>query len=168
MTDRYNSILQLRALRAYRSEPVPEETLTKILEAARWTGSAKNLQNWSFIVVTDREQKERLAACGDFTTPMRDAPVTIALVQEPDGYEFDTGRVAQNIMLAADAVGVATCPVTLHREADAAEVLGIPDGTRCRYAIALGLPAEGGGAMKWGGRKPLDALVHHEHYGSSI
>ncbi len=164
MNERYDSILRLRALRSYRDEPIPEETLEKILEAARWTGSAKNRQNWSFIVMRDPEQKARLAECGDFTTPMRNAPVAIALVQEPDGYEFDTGRVAQNIMLAADALGVATCPVTLHRDADAAVVLGLPPATRCRYAIAMGLPAEGEGAANWGGRKPLDTLVHTDRY----
>lgn len=167
MNDCYQAILKLRALRAYRKEPIPEATLTEILEAARWTGSAKNLQHWSFVVVADPGQKDRLATCGDFTTPMRDAPVAIALVQERGGYEFDTGRVAQNIMLAADALGVASCPVTLHRDGDAGEVLGLPPGARCRYAIALGLPDTSGGPMRWGGRKPLEKLVHADRYGQS-
>ncbi len=167
MDDWYTSILRLRTRRAYADAPLPEETLTKILEAARWTGSAKNRQNWAFVVVTDPEQKERLAGCGDFTDPMRNAPVTIALVQEPEGYEFDTGRVAQNIMLAADALGVASCPLTLHRDADAAAVLNLPEGARCRYAIALGLPAPGGAKPGVpGGRKPLGALVHANRYGN--
>ena len=166
MSDTYSSILRLRAIRSYRDEPISDELLEQILQAARWTGSAKNLQNWSFVVVRDPGQRDRLASCGDFTTPMRDAPVSIALVQEPGGYEFDTGRVAQNVMLAADALGVASCPVTLHRNEDAASVLGLPSEARCRYAVALGLPAEGGGPASWGGRKPLESLVHHDRYGA--
>lgn len=168
MTDdsHYQRILRLKALRSYRDEPIAADTLTAILEAARWTGSAKNQQNWSFVVMQDPSQKEQLAAAGSFTDPMRNAPVAIALVQEPGGYEFDTGRVAQNIMLAADALGVASCPITLHDDAVAAAVLGLPEGARCRYAIALGYPAPAAAAVKWGGRKPLDELVRWDHYGS--
>ena len=162
--DRYDAILGLRALRSFRDEPLPDSVIERLLEAARWTGSSKNRQNWSFIVV-DGEQKERLAACGDFTDPMRDAPMALALVQEPDGYEFDTGRLAQNVMLAADALGVASCPITLHREKDAAKVLELPPGARCRYAIALGYPDDGAKPRRFGGRKPLDEVAYRNRHG---
>ncbi|MDK1018496.1 MAG: nitroreductase family protein, partial [Actinomycetota bacterium] len=133
-------------------------------EAARWTGSSKNRQDWSFLVVDDPEQKDRLCEAGDFTDPIRNAPAVICLIQEPDGYEFDIGRLAQNIMLAADAIGLASCPITLHRDDVAAKVLGLPDGRRCRYAIAVGYPASGSGPAKFGGRKPLGDLVHRNSY----
>jgi nitroreductase len=164
MNDRYEAVLRLRAIRAYRADVLPGETITAILEAARWTGSSKNRQLWSFVVITDPDECARLAACGDFTEPIRNAPVTIALVQESGGYEFDTGRLAQNIMLAADALGVASCPITLHRERKAAHVLGLPEGARCRYAVTLGFAAPAAGPSKMGGRKPLDDLVHFDCY----
>lgn len=138
-----------------------------ILDAARWTGSSKNRQLWSFVVIDDPAQIEAFASAGSFTGPVRAAPLTIALVQEPEGYEFDTGRLAQNIMLAADALGVASCPVTLHDEQRAGEVLGLPEGARCRYAVALGYPAPGEHRPAVaGGRKPLDTLTHGNTYGS--
>ena len=112
--DTYERILKLRAIRDYEDRMLSDEDLNKILEAARWTGSSKNLQNWSFVVVSDPAQKSRLAAAGNFTVPITNAPVAVAIVEEPGGYEFDSGRVAQNIMLAADAIGVASCPITLH------------------------------------------------------
>jgi nitroreductase len=164
MNDRYDAIVGLRAIRSYRGDVLPGDTITAILEAARWTGSSKNRQSWAFVVVTDHAQRDRLAGCGDFTDPIRNAPVTIALVQEADGYEFDTGRLAQNIMLAADALGVASCPVTLHREADAGAVLGLAGGARCRFAVTLGYPAPSASASRMGGRKPLDELVHFDRY----
>lgn len=164
MHDTYDAVLALRAIRSYRSEVLAGETVTKILEAARWTGSSKNRQLWSFIVVTDHTQRDRLAACGDFTDPIRAAPMTVALIQEPGGYEFDIGRVAQNMMLAADALGVASCPITLHREVAAAEVLELPVGARCRYAVTLGYPAAESGPARMGGRKPLAELVHHDRH----
>lgn len=161
----YDEILGLRAIREYRDESLAAEHLNAILEAARWTGSSKNRQDWAFIVVDDPAQRERLAATGSFTTPVRNAPVTIALVDESTGYEFDIGRAAQNIMLAAQALGVASCPVTLHREDEAASVLGLPADSRCRYAVSLGYPAEDADPATWGGRKPLDELVHSNRYG---
>jgi nitroreductase len=164
--DRYDCILSLRALRSYRDEPLPDTLIERLLEAARWTGSSKNLQNWSFIVV-EGDQKERLATCGDFTIPLSAAPVAFALVEETTGYEFDTGRVAQNVMLAADALGLASCPITLHREADARAILGLPDGARCRYAVALGYPADDAAPMKFGGRKPMGEVAYRNRHGES-
>ncbi len=165
MNETYDSIISLRVIRQYEDRAVSEADLSALLEAGRQTGSSKNRQNWSFVVVDDRDQLAALSAAGDFTTPIRNAPMAICLVQEPEGYEFDTGRLAQNFMLAADALGLATCPITLHRDEIAHEVLGLPDGSRCRYAIAVGYPAPGAGPTKMGGRKPMDTLVHRNTYG---
>jgi len=165
MNERYDGIVALRAIREFEDRPIASVDLDAVLNAARWTGSSKNLQNWSFIVVDDPDQKSRLCESGNFTTPIQNAPAAICLVQEPDGYEFDTGRLAQNIMLAADAVNLATCPITLHREQLAAEILGLPEDRRCRYAIAIGYRAPASGPARFGGRKSIEDLVHHNTYG---
>jgi nitroreductase len=164
--DHYDRILGLRALRSYRDEPLPDALIESLLEAARWTGSSKNLQNWSFVVV-DGDQKDRLAECGDFTDPLRAAPVAFALVEEADGYEFDTGRVAQNVMLAADTLDLASCPITLHREDDARAILGLPEGARCRYVVAVGYPTDDAVPRKFGGRKPMSDLAFRNRHGES-
>ena len=161
----YNRILKLRAVRTYRDEQITDEDLDAILEAARWTGSSKNTQNWKFVVVQDPEQKSRVAAAGTFTRPVENAPSIIALVDLSDGYEFDVGRAAQNIMLAADALGVASCPVTLHNGKLAAEVLGVPGGASVRYAVTLGYPTnEAVPKRKGGGRKARDDVVSQETF----
>lgn len=159
MSDTYEFILGLRAIRDYQDEQLSNDDLGAILEAARWTGSSKNRQNWSFIAVTDPDRLDGLAEHGDFTQPVRDSVATIVLVQEPEGYEFDIGRAAQNIMLAAKAIGVASCPITLHRDRDAAAFLGIPEGAVTRYAVALGYPAPGAEPRRFGGRKSADQVV---------
>lgn len=127
-----------RAIRDYTAEPVTDADLAALLDAAYHTGTERNRQRWAVIVITDPGQRHRLAACGDHTRPLRAAPLVFALVQEADGYEFDTGRIAQNIMIIATALGLATCPVTLHRDHDARPLLGLADGQRCRYALAIG------------------------------
>ncbi len=159
MADTYDFILGLRAIRDYTQEPVSKEHLEQILEAARWTGSSKNTQNWSFLVFTDRDQLDQLAAGGSFTGPLKDATAAIVLVKEPDGYEFDVGRAAQNIMLGAKAIGVASCPITLHMPDQIADVLGLSAGQVARYAVALGYPSADAAPRKFGGRKASERLV---------
>ena len=164
MTDDYDFLLKLRAIRDFKPDPLAAEDLAAILEAGRWTGSSKNRQDWSFVVIADHDRLQELADHGDFTEPVRDSAATIVLVQEPGGNMFDVGRTAQNIMLAAKAIGVASCPITLHRDAQARRFLGAPSDRVTRYAVALGYPAEGAEPRHYGGRKPVDALVHLEQY----
>jgi nitroreductase len=159
MANTYDFIIQLRAIRDYKPEPLGNDDLGAILEAARWTGSSKNRQSWSFIAVTDPERLKGLAEHGDFTQPVRDSAATIVLVKELGGNMFDIGRAAQNTMLAARAIGVASCPITLHREKDAAGFLGLRDGAVARYAVALGYPADDAKPRKFGGRKPAADVV---------
>ena len=165
----YQSILGLRTVRKFRAEPVSDSDLQRILEAARWTGSSKNRQSWTFVVIREREQLDRLAGCGDFTVPIRNAPLVIAPVMHPDGYEWDMGRVAHNIMLTASAIGVGSCPITLHRDESARDILGLPADHTCRYVVALGYPDEaaelsGRTASPMGGRRTLDDLVRNERF----
>ncbi len=165
-TNTYRHILGLRAIRKYSDQSVRPDDLDQILEAARWTGSAKNRQNWSIIVVDDPHQLDRLASCAPFGGPLSAAPLALALVAEGGAYQFDIGRMSQNIMLAAGAVGLVSCPVTLHYAERAAKVLAIPEDRQCRYAVALGYPSAESRPARMGGRKPLDDLVHHNTYGS--
>ena len=164
MASHYEFIRGLRAIRDYQDQPISAADMTAILEAARWTGSSKNLQNWAFVVIQDKDQLARLADCGSFTVPVRNSAATIVIVEEAGGYEFDSGRVAQNIMLAAADLGVASCPITLHRKEAAAELLGLTGGRTCHYAVSLGYPAESAAPRMKGGRKPLDELVHWERW----
>lgn len=164
MADNYDFVMGLRAIRDYKTDPLSNDDLGAILEAGRWTGSSKNQQSWTFVAVTDPGQIQALAEHGDFTQPVRDSVATIVLVKERGGNDFDIGRVAQNMMLAAKAVGVASCPITLHRERDVAATLGIPDGAEARYAIALGYPTETAEPRKFGGRKPAAQVVKLDRY----
>jgi nitroreductase len=159
MENIYQFILNLRAIRDYTGDAVSRGDLEKVLEAARWTGSSKNTQNWSFLVFTDRGQLDHLAEGGSFTDPIRNATAAIALVREPDGNDFDIGRAAQNIMLAAKAIGVASCPITLHKPEKIEGLLALSPGQVARYAIALGYPSADAAPRNFGGRKDTERLV---------
>lgn len=164
MADTYELIKNMRAIRDYKPEPLSNEDLGAILEAGRWTGSSKNRQSWSFIAVTDPDRIQKVAEHGDYTQPVRDSVATVVLVKEPDGNMFDIGRAAQNMMLAAKAIGVASCPITLQRAEEAAAFLGVPDGAVARYAVALGYPTEDAKPRRFGGRKPAAQVVKLDAY----
>jgi len=166
--DTYDAVRSLRVVRAYTGTPIPPAVLDAILEAGRWTGSSKNRQQWALVVVDGEEGLARLATAGQSTGPILDSAATIAVVKTEGGNDFDIGRLAQNIMLAAAAHGVGSCPITLHDGDRAHEVLGLPDGAECRYAIALGFPDEAREEASRAdrrsrgvaGRMPIDDLVH--------
>jgi nitroreductase len=119
----YDMVLGLRVHRRFLEDPIPTGEVEAILEAARWTGSSKNTQKWAFVVIDEPADLERLATAGSFTRPIQAAALAVAMVWPSDGYEFDIGRVAQNMMLAASSMGIGSCPVTLHDEDRAREVL---------------------------------------------
>ncbi len=165
----YASLLALRTVRRFRSEPVGESDLHRILEAGRWTGSAKNRQDWTLLVLTERARIDELRACGDFTMPLETATAVLCPIRHPSGYPWDMGRVSQNLMLAAAAIGVGSCPVTLHDEDCGRAVLGIPDDHECRIVLAMGYADETAErtvrrSSPLSGRKPLDAIVRFERF----
>ena len=60
-------VIQKRySCRAYQDKPIEQDKLDQIFEAARQAPSAKNLQDWRFVVVTDKQVKQRVAG-GRFT-----------------------------------------------------------------------------------------------------
>jgi nitroreductase len=60
----YDSFLELlkkrRSTRAFKPDPVPDEYVDKIIEAARWAPSGGNSQPWEFIIVKDKDQRDRI------------------------------------------------------------------------------------------------------------
>ena len=85
----------LRAVRRYADRPLPEDVLLSILDASRWTGSAKNTQPWELIVVRDRATLAELATCGPYAGHLAGAAAAIVLLLENGNQRFDEGRLAQ-------------------------------------------------------------------------
>ena len=135
----------LRAVRRFSPQPIPDEVLQDILDAARWTGSSKNTQPWHLVVIREHSTLEALATCGPFAGHLAGAQVAIALVMDDANRRFDEGRLAQNLMLAAWAHGVGSCIGSLYPEANtrrAKQLLAIPNAKWLHTAISLGYPAD--------------------------
>jgi len=152
-----------RAVRSYRAEPVPGEIISAIVNAGRRAQSSKNDQPWIFVVVTEREQLQRLSTAGNYAKHMPASAFTVVLVA-PAGYEFDLGQAAAYMQLAAIALGVGSCVTTLHDGEAARSILGVPSDLTCRWAITFGYPAEAPAPLKAGGRRPLEEVVRYQRY----
>jgi len=161
--DAYTCIIGKRDTRTYADKPIPPEALGRILQAGRMAGRAKNSQLWRFVLLEERARKEELAACGQYAAHIPWAPVVVAIVMPKEGRDFDAGRSAQNMMLAAHADGIASCPVSMHDQDCARRVLGLPEGHKVPIVIAFGYPTD---APRAPGvpRTTLDELVHRERW----
>ncbi len=160
--DAYVCIQAKRDSRAYKEQSIPERTLERILQAGRMAGSSKNTQPWHFVVMQDAARRAELAACGQFAQHVPGAPLAIAIVLAPGGGDFDAGRASQNMMLAAWAEGITSCPVAMHDRECAGRVLDLPEGHRVAMLLAFGYPASDESLHRGIARTPLADLVHHD------
>jgi len=149
--DVFEATKKRRSIRNYLDKPVEEETLAKILDAARLAPSAVNLQPCTFIVVRDKAAKERLSK--SYSRPwFTQTPVIVVACVSPekawkrwDGEEFwkvDAAIALQTLVLAATAEGLGTCWIGAFDEKLCKEALGIPRNVRVVAMTPLGYPAE--------------------------
>ena len=167
--DVYECLKGRRTVRRFQQVPVPDEVVTRILEAARWAPSSRNQQPWHLVVVRDVEMLAkigRIAGTGSF---IAEAPVAIGLVMDnADSPELDAGRALQQMEIMAWSEGLGTCYVTFtsgERE-QVIGLLGIPSGMELITVMPFGFRAEdlrGRGVP----RKPLSQMAHGERFGGA-
>ncbi len=155
--DAFLAIASKRDVRDYADTPIPDDVVTRILDAGRLAGSALNRQEWEFVVVSDQAA---LAEAVFAPQNVRTATLVVAIVGTR---AFDLGRCAQNMMLAAWNDGVVSCPNGVKDADEAARIVGGQVGV----ILSFGYPArprnpESRTAEEWSTRakrKPLDELV---------
>jgi nitroreductase len=169
------AIRTLRVVRKYKPQPLTQDEVRTIADAARKTGSSKNTQRWDFITIRDPESLKRLSGTTIYAKHLPYAGAAIAMIVDapnPDHQRsvlWDLGRAAQNVTLIAWDMGIGSCPITVQDFDLAADVLDLPPDKQCQYIIALGWPADPEDLTrppKAGGRKSYDEVVHDEHWGA--
>jgi len=173
--DVFEAIKSRRSVRAFTNEPISDAEVEKLIDAARWAPSAGNIQPWEFGVVRDPEIKRGLSEAALNQAFIEEAPVVIVVCanvwRSGQGYGSrgvnlyclqDTGAATQNMLLAAQAMGLATCWVGAFQEEEARKVLSIPTGVRPVAIIPVGHAAE---KPRVRSRRPLSEIVHRETFG---
>ncbi len=168
--DVHLAIRTRRSVRSYKPVPVPEESLKKILEAARLAPSAKNIQPWKFVVVRDPGRKKQLADAAQGQKFVGEAPVVIAAVAlDPErvlkcgvpSYAVDLAIAVDHITLAAVEEGLGTCWVGAFSQDDVRRILKIPEQYKVVALLPLGFPADRPTEKS---RKDLDEIVCYETF----
>lgn len=176
MTDVFHTIVTKRDTRLFSSRSIAPDVMDRLVRAARMAGSAKAAQPVRLVIVTEQAQKDRLSECGNFTPHVRSCQAAVVFVLVPEAGvvgapfaifrgPFDAGRAAQNLMLAAWADGIASCPASMHNAEAAAEVLGLPPGHVVANVIALGYPADSPDpVLGTRPRMPIEDFVSYERW----
>jgi len=163
--DAYRAVVDKRDQRYFLPRALPEASLRRILQAARMTGSSKNSEPNRLIVVRERAGLEALAALSPFGKFIARSAATVVIAQM-HAHEFDAGRCAQNMMVAAWSEGIGSCPAHLP-EPEVARLLHIPPDMVINRVVAFGYvdPARTAPPSSVARRrKPLDELVHWESW----
>lgn len=164
--DVFEAIRTLLAVREYEQRPVPDDVITRILEAGRLTASGMNAQPWHFVVVRDPAMLRRLAAAAPSGPYVASAPLAVVVVLENDTRMAlsDGSRAIQDMLLAAWGEGVGGNWVGFGGLDEVKALLGIPEELEVLAMLPFGYPAQavGKGDKK---RKPLAEIAHRERWG---
>lgn len=158
----------LRAHRHFAVDRVSDHDVGRMLEAARWTGSARNRQPWRLVIVRSDEVRRELSNLGLYAQHVALAPLAVAIATDDESggrdTAFDAGRLCQNLALAAHGLGLASCPVTLHPEENterAARLLRLGPPWRVEHVLVIGHPVDpppGNSAVERG-RRPMEEIA---------
>ena len=147
------------SVRAYKPDPVEDEKLQQVLEAARLAPTGANRQGFQLVVVHTKGREEEMKRIypRDWFSQ---APVVICAVAPAD-YKLNVGIVMDHLILAATALGLGTCWIGAFDRDATREILGIPEGMEPIIFTPLGYPADEPRAKK---RKELEDLVRYERW----
>ena len=183
------AILARHSVRSYKADPVEEEKLMRVLEAACRAPSAQNRQPWRFVVVKDPEVKEKIRSCYKrdwfLSTELPLIIVACGVIDESwdkgknrervrelgreygdelfsDYWKVDVSLAIQSLMLAATGEGLGTCFIGGFNEHCLREVLSIPPNMRVVGMTPLGYPKEESDLRR--PRKSLNEIVVYDHF----
>ena len=161
-------IIQARySCRHYLDKPIEPDKLHKILEAARLAPSARNYQDWRFVIVRETERKQQLARAANNQMFIAQAGAIIVGCSNNDHVmrcaqpigPIDLAIAMEHMCLQATESGLATCWIGSFYPDQVRDILGIPKTVQIIELLSLGYPADQG---QQNTRDPLDSIVCYE------
>lgn len=144
-----DNLLARRSVRSYTDQPVDPALIETLLRAAMAAPSGSNAKPWHFVVVTERPRLQKLATAHIHATLLESAALAIVVCGDTEisarHWVEDCAVATQNILLAATALGLASCWVAMYPEESRAAACRaacqIPERMQVLCAVALGHPA---------------------------
>ncbi len=147
MNDALHWITRRRSIRQFTGDPVPREKITAALQAAMTAPSARNLQPWNFVVVTDRETRAALAKAHPYAGFAVDAGAIVVPFGKKKGamsFDQDMAAATENLLIAVAGLGLGAtwCGLDDTLQDRVRALLGVPDDFHLFALIPVGVPAE--------------------------
>ncbi|HIH31783.1 TPA: nitroreductase family protein [Candidatus Woesearchaeota archaeon] len=149
------AINRRRSIRRYLERPVEFEKITTIIDAGRKAPSAGNLQDWCFIIVSEKSFIQQVAGFSVEQYWIQTAPLLIVVCAMPEKHEMyyglrgkrlyniqDCAAAIENILIAATDLGLGSCWIGSFEEDKLRALLSIPPDVRPQAVISLGYPDE--------------------------
>jgi nitroreductase len=172
--DVFDAIKERRSVRAFTDEKVSEKDVWQLIDAARWAPSAGNTQPWEFIIVKDPEIKRKLSDAALNQALIQKASVVIVVCADVSrssrGYGSrgehlysiqDTAAATENILLAAQELGLATCWIGAFNDQEVAKAVKAPKNVKPVAIVPVGYPAVNPVAPQ---RMSVNEIVHYETF----
>jgi nitroreductase len=150
--DAMEAILSRRSIRRYTAQPVPDELIKELLEAATSAPSAGNEQPWHFIVIKDRGILDEIPKYHPYSQMVREAPAAILVccdlqLDRHDGmWVQDCSAATENLLIAVQAKGLGAVWLGVYPRKDRVtglrKLLGIPEHIIPFSLVPMGYPAE--------------------------
>jgi nitroreductase len=155
--------------RQYQDKPLDQQKLGVILEAARQAPSAKNLQDWRFVVVMDRQSRKKVAAAANNQTFLEDAGAIVVACTVSDHVmrcgqavgPIDVAIALEHMCLQATELGLATCWIGSFYADKVKAIIGVPENVTIIELLAIGYPAD---TPKEHRREPMDRIVNYDKW----
>jgi len=146
------AIFKRRSIRKFTNQKIKDEDIKTLLRAAMMAPTARNAQEWEFLVIRDKKTFDRIMAVHPHAGMLDSADTAIVVCGNlqkeyyPGYWVGDCGAATQNILLAATELGIASVWLGVQAAKDRRDgvkkVLNLPDGIEPFCIIALGYPAE--------------------------
>lgn len=161
-------ILKLRrSVRTFQDKEIPREALEQIIDAARFSPTARNVQPWEFVVFTDKGILKKISRMGDNAKLIAGAGACVAVFCADTKYYLEDGCSATvNILNAAAALGIGSCWVAGDKKPycdDVAQLLGVNRELKLVSLVALGYP-EDPNSFKLADKRALKEVLHWEKF----
>jgi len=156
-----------RSIRVFSEKPLSRAELEKIIDAARFAPTARNVQPWQFVVITDKQKLSALSAMAENGRFLKQALACIAVFCQDSKYYLEDGCAATcNILLAATALGIGSCWIAGDKKpycGQVADLLKAPAGFKLVSLVALGFPLEKN-VFKAVDKNMPDEITHWEEF----
>jgi nitroreductase len=153
--------------RAFVYQPIPRDVLVQLVDCGRWAPSGRNEQPIEYVVVDDRERIREIALLTDNGRFAVDAGALVVVVSRDVKYALEDGAAAvQNVLLAATALGYASCWIAGDKKDYAGRLLThleVREGWRLIAILAIGTEAPDA-LKKVRERRPIDEILHWNGY----